>query len=72
MLDTDQADACFYYVHSYRFVPDVAADAALGCAYGEPFVAGVERQNILGVQFHPEKSHAAGLRLLTRFSRIVA
>jgi len=59
--------ACHYYVHSFYFVPANATDVALTCDYGGAFAAGVERGNVLGVQFHPEKSHAAGLNLLKRF-----
>lgn len=58
---------CHYYVHSFYFAPTTAADVALTCDYGGEFAAGVERGNVIGVQFHPEKSHAAGLNLLKRF-----
>lgn len=64
------ACCAFYHVHS--FAP-VAADAqdVLGTAdYGEPFVSAVERGSFYGVQFHPEKSSAAGLRLLSNFAGI--
>jgi glutamine amidotransferase len=61
------ARKCFYYVHSFHFVPTYAEDTILTCDYGGPFVAGVRRDNVWGVQFHPEKSHAAGLDLLRRF-----
>ena len=60
-------NACHYYVHSFYFAPTTATDVALTCDYGGEFAAGVERGNVLGVQFHPEKSHAAGLNLLKRF-----
>jgi glutamine amidotransferase len=54
-----------YYTHSYR-AP--AGDGAVGCTnYGGEFAAVVERDNVFGVQFHPEKSGAAGLRLLGNF-----
>jgi glutamine amidotransferase len=57
----------FYLVHS--FVARAAAEDALGTAeYGERFVCAAERDNVFGVQFHPEKSSAAGLRLLANFS----
>lgn len=62
---------CYYYVHSYHLVPDDAADARLECDYGGPVVAGVERGNVFGVQFHPEKSHADGLAVLQRFTKVV-
>jgi glutamine amidotransferase len=61
----------FYLVHSY--VARAAAEDALGTAkYGERFVCAAERDNVFGVQFHPEKSSAAGLRLLANFAGICA
>ncbi|MEG2701591.1 MAG: hypothetical protein RSA65_03175 [Clostridia bacterium] len=39
------------------------------CEYGEPFVAAVRRQNVWGTQFHPEKSHRFGMRLMQNFAR---
>jgi glutamine amidotransferase len=62
----------FYFVHSYRLVPDDAADAAAITEYGVPFVSAVARRNVYGVQFHPEKSSTMGLRVLSDFGRIVA
>jgi imidazole glycerol-phosphate synthase subunit HisH len=60
----------FYHVHSFAPVPAERADV-LGIAdYGEPFVSAVQRGSFYGVQFHPEKSSAAGLRLLANFGRI--
>jgi imidazole glycerol-phosphate synthase subunit HisH len=57
----------FYLVHS--FVARPAAEDLLGTAeYGERFACAVERGNVFGVQFHPEKSSAAGLRLLANFA----
>jgi imidazole glycerol-phosphate synthase subunit HisH len=60
--------SCYYYVHSFRYVPEDPADAVLSCEYGETFAAGVQRENVMGVQFHPEKSHRAGIALLKRFT----
>jgi glutamine amidotransferase len=59
----------FYFVHS--FAPRPASDDLLGtAAYGERFACAVERPPLYGVQFHPEKSSSAGLRLLSNFVRI--
>ncbi len=59
----------YYFVHSYRAVP-VDADTVVGWTdYGGPFAAAVARERIFAVQFHPEKSQAAGKRLLDAFAR---
>ena len=52
----------FYFVHSYGVTPN--GDAVTVSEHGEPFVAAVERDALAATQFHPEKSAAAGLRLL--------
>jgi glutamine amidotransferase len=60
-------DARFYFVHSY-FVEAATPDLVAGFSvYGFPFTCAVARDNIFAVQFHPEKSHASGLRLLANF-----
>jgi glutamine amidotransferase len=60
----------FYHVHSFAPVPALEQDT-LGIAdYGAPFVSAVQSGSFYGVQFHPEKSSAAGLRLLANFARI--
>ena len=56
-----------YYLHSYHFAVDDPADIAAMTDHGEGLVAAVARDNILGVQFHPEKSQAYGIALLERF-----
>ena len=61
----------FYFVHS--FVAEPTAEELLGTAeYGTRFACAAERDNVFGVQFHPEKSSAAGLRLLSNFAGICA
>jgi glutamine amidotransferase len=65
-----QEDPRFYFVHSYHLLPDNQDDALVEATYGYKFVAGIERDNIMGVQFHPEKSHRFGLRLLENFINI--
>jgi glutamine amidotransferase len=57
-------------VHSFAAVPAAAEDVVGTAEYGEPFVTAVQRGSFYGVQFHPEKSSAAGLRLLANFARI--
>jgi imidazole glycerol-phosphate synthase subunit HisH len=54
-----------YFAHSY-YVPVVAGTAAQ-CSYGVPFTAALEHENILAVQFHPEKSSQTGLRIVQNF-----
>ncbi|QDM41775.1 imidazole glycerol phosphate synthase subunit HisH [Altererythrobacter sp. TH136] len=56
-----------YFLHSYHFACDEGRDVAAMTDHGGGLVAAVARDNILGVQFHPEKSQAYGLRLLERF-----
>jgi len=56
-----------YFLHSYHFVPDDGHAVAAMTDHGGGIVAAVARDNIVGVQFHPEKSQAYGLGLLARF-----
>ncbi|QUL37924.1 imidazole glycerol phosphate synthase subunit HisH [Erythrobacter sp. JK5] len=56
-----------YFLHSYHFAADNPADVAAMTDHGEGLVAAVARGNVLGVQFHPEKSQAFGLGTLERF-----
>ena len=56
-----------YFLHSYHFVPDEGRHIAALTDHGGGLVAAVARDNLLGVQFHPEKSQAYGLALLARF-----
>jgi glutamine amidotransferase len=59
--------ARFYFAHSYYPVPAEAALTAATAAYPAPFTCAIARANIFAVQFHPEKSQRAGLRLLANF-----
>lgn len=56
-----------YFVHSYYCVPAHSADVLATVDYGISFTAVVQRDNIYGVQFHPEKSQRTGLQILTNF-----
>ena len=60
-------DALFYFAHSYHPVPADPALTAATTAYPAPFTCAIARANIFAVQFHPEKSQRAGLRLLANF-----
>ena len=59
----------FYFVHSYHPVLENEEDVLIHAVHGYSFVAGIESNNIAGVQFHPEKSHKFGMKLLDNFVR---
>jgi glutamine amidotransferase len=61
----------YYFVHSYHAVCDNEENILMTCDYGYNFAAAVKRNNIYGVQFHPEKSHKFGMALLDNFVRRV-
>lgn len=56
-----------YFLHSYHFIADEGEDVAALTDHGRSVVAAVARDNLIGVQFHPEKSQAYGLSFLSRF-----
>jgi len=60
-------DFRYYFVHSYYVKLNEATDEVLSCDYGIKFTCGFERENLIGVQFHPEKSHKYGLHLIKNF-----
>lgn len=62
----------FYHVHSFTVLPARSEDVLGVAEYGTTFVSAVHSGSFYGVQFHPEKSSAAGLRLLANFARICA
>lgn len=62
--------AMTYFVHSYHVVPDHPEIVAATAEHGQKFVAAIERENVMAVQFHPEKSSAVGLKILDNFARI--
>jgi imidazole glycerol-phosphate synthase subunit HisH len=62
----------FYFVHSFAPRPADDADVLGTAEYGERFACSVERGNVFGAQFHPEKSSGAGLRLLRNFGAVCA
>ena len=57
----------YYFVHSYHVDGESDVDNLVVANYGYDFVAGLQRDNITGVQFHPEKSHKFGIQLLKNF-----
>jgi len=61
------SESYFYFVHSYYPVPRDESIISCKCTYGETFSAGIEYGNLQAVQFHPEKSQDAGLKLLKNF-----
>ncbi|MEB3220993.1 MAG: imidazole glycerol phosphate synthase subunit HisH [Candidatus Sericytochromatia bacterium] len=60
----------YYFVHSYHVAVDDPADALLRAHHGVAFEAAIGRGNVFGVQFHPEKSHRFGMRLLQNFAEL--
>ena len=62
------SDTRFYFVHSYYMQPVNKNDTLLIASYGLDFAAAVSHENISGVQFHPEKSHRFGKKLLANFA----
>ena len=68
-LDGIDLDANFYFVHSYHVQCKDPSDILATTHYGLEFASMVQRDNIIGAQFHPEKSHFHGVRLLENFAR---
>lgn len=60
--------ARFYFVHSYYVQCSNAEDVLAYATHGQQFVAAFQRENVIGVQFHPEKSHRFGMQLLRNFA----
>jgi glutamine amidotransferase len=65
-----EGDRRFYFLHSYFFDCRQADDVLAEAEYGAKFACAIHRDNILGVQFHPEKSHRFGTRLLQNFAEL--
>jgi len=63
-------DARFYHVHSYHFQMRNASDVIATAAYGYEFATAFNNGNVFGTQFHPEKSHHYGMRVLQNFSKL--
>jgi len=71
LTDGIESETPFYLVHSFAPLP-TDGDLLGSTAYGARFACAAERDNVFGVQFHPEKSSAAGLRLLSNFAGVCA
>lgn len=67
LADGLEAGARFYFVHSYHYDCEDPADELFRTHYGYDFTSGVQRGNVMGVQFHPEKSHRFGMQLFKNF-----
>ena len=60
----------FYFLHSYYLSMDKNSDQIATTNYGRSITAAVQKNNIYGCQFHPEKSHSSGLKVLENFSKL--
>jgi imidazole glycerol-phosphate synthase subunit HisH len=65
-----ESDARFYFLHSYYFTCDRESEAIAVASYGLEFACAVNAANVFGVQFHPEKSHRCGTRVLQNFAEL--
>lgn len=70
LIDGLPEDSRFYFVHSYYIKVEIPENSLLTCHYGFDFDAGIHKDNIFGVQFHPEKSHKFGMKLLDNFAKL--
>lgn len=70
VLTFDDDDERFYFVHSYYVDCKDPNDIMYNTTYGREFVSGFRKDNIIGVQFHPEKSHRFGMALLQKFCEL--
>lgn len=70
LLEGLEPNARFYFVHSYHLVCANRMDVLASASHGIEFTAMVERGNVFGAQFHPEKSHRFGMALLRKFAEM--
>ena len=71
MLDSQiTKEDYFYFVHSYHMVCNDTRDVWMKSVYEDEFVSAVNKENIYGTQFHPEKSHSSGLKILKAFAEL--
>lgn len=70
LFSSDGQELRFYHVHSYHVVCDLQDDVTAITHYGYDFTSAIQRGNVMGVQFHPEKSHRFGMELIKKFTEI--
>lgn len=70
LFDEQASEKRYYFVHSYYVDAHDERDILTTTPYGHDFVSSFEKDNIFGVQFHPEKSHSFGMRLLKNFMEL--
>lgn len=67
LLEDMYSDPRFYFVHTYHLKCNILSDVLTETIYGYNFVSALEKENIVGVQFHPEKSHKFGMKIFNNF-----
>jgi glutamine amidotransferase len=70
LLDGLSNDSRFYFLHSYYFECNDIEDVITTTNYGISYASAVNKENIFGIQFHPEKSHSNGIKLLYNYTKI--
>ena len=70
LMERNNKESRFYFVHSYKVIPDNDEVIIAKTNYGGQFCSAFQKGNIFGVQFHPEKSHRFGLELISNFVRL--
>lgn len=70
LLEGVPPGSCFYFAHSYRVICRSGAEVVGMTTHGVDFASVMQRENIFGVQFHPEKSHHAGVRIIENFAKL--
>ena len=71
LFDPEDRFRKYYFVHSYHMICEDEEDVLATSEYGNNFTAMVEKNNIYGAQFHPEKSHKYGIEILNQFAKII-
>ncbi len=70
LFDQEKSEKKFYFVHSYYVKCNDDSDILTETNYGINFTSSFQRENIVGVQFHPEKSHRFGFRFMENFAKV--